>query len=202
MSATSSSAHVGRPTLLSGSRNSTNAPASGTPGTRNARPRARRRCASARHARSGCRCAPRPGNLRAGSGTRRNPALAEPTPLLTATNRSSSDAGARCRQPTQVRTTGAFRTCVARPEAAVNARCVTGQSSVPGPARVVASSVDLLDLNSAAQPRGAAARAPAVAARSPDPAARGPGGAGASPGARPAPAGRVPHQNGYRSATR
>jgi hypothetical protein len=51
---------------------STSGPASKTPVTRRARPKARRRSASARQAGSGCRCAPRPDRLRAGSGTALN----------------------------------------------------------------------------------------------------------------------------------
>ncbi len=47
-----------------GSSSSTNAPASGTLESRNARPKARRRCASARQSGLGCRCAPRPGKRR------------------------------------------------------------------------------------------------------------------------------------------
>jgi len=47
---------------------------SGTPAIRSARPKARRRCASVKQAGSGCRCAPRPGSLRAGSTRRLWPA--------------------------------------------------------------------------------------------------------------------------------
>jgi hypothetical protein len=49
-------------------RYSANGPVSRTPVTRNARPKARRRSASAKHAGSGWMCAPRPGSLRVGSG--------------------------------------------------------------------------------------------------------------------------------------
>jgi len=48
---------------------SASAPVSITPAIRSARPKARRRSAKARQAGSKCRCAPRPGRLRAGSGT-------------------------------------------------------------------------------------------------------------------------------------
>jgi hypothetical protein len=50
-------------------RASASGPVSTTPVRRSARPKARRRSASARQAGSGCRCAPRPDRLRAGSGT-------------------------------------------------------------------------------------------------------------------------------------
>ena len=43
-------------------------PVSTTPETRSARPKARLRSASARQTGSGCRCAPRPGSRRFGSG--------------------------------------------------------------------------------------------------------------------------------------
>jgi hypothetical protein len=76
------------------------APVSMTPEIRSARPKARRRSASARHAGSGCTCAPRPGRLRAGSGARLNWSA----PCSIATTRSNSEAGARFRQPTHVRT--------------------------------------------------------------------------------------------------
>ncbi len=54
---------------------------------RSARPKARRRTASARQAGSGCRCAPRPGSLRAGSGRRLKISPSSPT----ATIRSNLD---------------------------------------------------------------------------------------------------------------
>jgi hypothetical protein len=73
---------------------SANSAVSRTPTRRNARPNARRRSASAKQAGSGCRCAPRPGSLRPGSGRSVSP---------TATNRSRSVAGTRSRQPTHVR---------------------------------------------------------------------------------------------------
>lgn len=120
--------------LLSGSMNSTNAPASGTLESRNAFTKARRRCASAKQAGSGCTCAPRPGNLRVGSGTSRSCAPAAPPPA--ATTRSSSDAGARFRQPTHVRTHGA-----AWMRAAENARSLTGKFSLRWPVRPVRSPV-------------------------------------------------------------
>jgi hypothetical protein len=74
-----------------------------TPATRRARPKARRRSANARQAGSGCTCAPRPGRLRAGSGT----TLKISAPRSIATTRNNSEADARLRQPTQVRTGGA-----------------------------------------------------------------------------------------------
>jgi hypothetical protein len=87
---------------------STSGPVSRTPETRSARPKARRRSASARQAGSGCRCAPRPGRRRAGSGSRTIVSI----PCSTATIRNNSEAGARCRQPTQVRTGDARRATV------------------------------------------------------------------------------------------
>ena len=90
-----------------------------TPVTRSARPKARRRSAWARQAGSRCRCAPRPGRRRDGSGTMstRSAILTSPAgsappsvPPVTATTRSNSEAGARFRQPTQVRTGDARRT--------------------------------------------------------------------------------------------
>jgi len=115
ISGTSSCAHVGRPTLLSGwganappsvaprgretaRMCSASTPVSATPERRSARPKARRRSASAKQAGSGCRCAPRPGSRRPGSGWSRRS-----SPAPTATNRTSVKAGARERQPTQVR---------------------------------------------------------------------------------------------------
>jgi len=70
------------------------------PGTcvRSALGKARRRSASSRHRGVGCRCAPRPGDRPAGSGTTSRPAPRSPT-----TTRSNSDFPARCRQPMQVR---------------------------------------------------------------------------------------------------
>ena len=65
------------------------------PETRNARENARRRCASSKHARLGCRYAPRPGCRAWGSGTIPSPAT---------TRRSRLDLAARSLQPTQVRT--------------------------------------------------------------------------------------------------
>lgn len=76
-------------------RYSASGPVSTTPARRSARPKARRRSACARHAGSGCMFAPRPGRLRAGSGTT--------TPCSSATTRNNSEAGARPRQPTHVR---------------------------------------------------------------------------------------------------
>jgi hypothetical protein len=65
------------------------------PETRSARENARRRCASSKHARLGCRYAPRPGCRAWGSGTMPSPAT---------TRRSRLDLAARSLQPTQVRT--------------------------------------------------------------------------------------------------
>ncbi len=67
---------------------------SSEPGTRNARENARRRCASSKHARQGCRYAPRPGCRALGSGTIPPPA---------ATTRSMLDFATRALQPTQER---------------------------------------------------------------------------------------------------
>jgi hypothetical protein len=85
---------------VAGATASASGPVSRTPVRRSARPKARLRSASARQAGSGCRCAPRPGRLRAGSGT----ALNWSGPNSIATNRSNSEDDARFRQPTQVRT--------------------------------------------------------------------------------------------------
>ena len=65
------------------------------PVMRSARGNARRRCASSKHARLGCRYAPRPGCRAWGSGTMSPPAT---------TRRSRLDFAARSLQPTQVRT--------------------------------------------------------------------------------------------------
>jgi hypothetical protein len=67
------------------------------PETRSARENARRRCASSKQARLGCRYAPRPGRRAWGSGTRPSPST---------TRRSRLDFSARALQPTQVRTGG------------------------------------------------------------------------------------------------
>jgi len=117
ISGTSSCAHLGRPTLLGRDvaavatpsvvprgttptrRCSASSPVSATPVSRSARPKARRRSASAKQAGSGCRCAPRPGSRRLGSGWSRRS-----TPVPAATNRIRSEVGARLRQPTHVRT--------------------------------------------------------------------------------------------------
>ena len=123
------------------SNHSTSAPASGTPEMRNARPKARRRSASAKHLGSGWRWAPRPGNLRAGSGMSRNRPPAGPASPATATILSSSCAGARFRQPTQVRTQGAFRA-----SAAFIALCVTGKCIAP-PAGTVISGVPIVNVS-------------------------------------------------------
>ena len=64
------------------------------PATRRARGSARRRSARSRHCWAGWRCAPRPGSRRSGSGTQ--------APATT-TTRNRSDAAARCRHPTHVR---------------------------------------------------------------------------------------------------
>jgi hypothetical protein len=71
-----------------------NGPASSGPGTRSARGIARRRCASSRQARLGCRYAPRPGCRAWGSGTMASPA---------ATRRSRLDFTARSLHPTHDR---------------------------------------------------------------------------------------------------
>jgi hypothetical protein len=65
------------------------------PGARSARGNAERRSARERHSGTGCSHAPRPGSRRRGSGNR--------APSTT-TTRNRSSAGARVRQPTQVRT--------------------------------------------------------------------------------------------------
>ncbi len=70
------------------------------PATRSARRNALRRSARSRHARSGCRCAPRPGIHRRTSG------LSSPP---TATVRIRSDRATRARHPTHVRTGSARR---------------------------------------------------------------------------------------------
>ena len=67
---------------------------SSEPGTRSARGNTRRRCASSRHAKLGCRYAPRPGCRAWGSGT---------IPFPATTRRSKLDFAARALQPTQVR---------------------------------------------------------------------------------------------------
>lgn len=67
------------------------------PAVRKARGNARRRRARSRHARLGCRYAPRPGSRACGSGWMTSP---------TATRRSRLDFSARSLQPTQVRITG------------------------------------------------------------------------------------------------
>ena len=68
---------------------------SGEPDARSARENTRRRCASSKHARPGCRYAPRPGCRAWGSGTIPSPAT---------TRRSKLDLAARALHPTQVRT--------------------------------------------------------------------------------------------------
>ena len=100
--------------------NSLRGPTSTIPEARSARPKARRRSANARQCGSGCRCAPRPGRRRFGSGMTLKTAVPVSRPggcvsvptvaCCTATTRSNSDAGARLRQPTQVRTGVAPRT--------------------------------------------------------------------------------------------
>src|ERR1700733_1346319 len=67
------------------------------PAERSARGNARRRRASSKHARLGCRYAPRPGSRARGSGWMTSP---------TATRRSKLDLTTRSLQPTQVRMTG------------------------------------------------------------------------------------------------
>jgi len=67
---------------------------SSVPETRSARENTRRRCASSKHARQGCRYAPRPGCRAWGSGTMPSPA---------ATRRSMLDFATRALQPTQER---------------------------------------------------------------------------------------------------
>jgi len=122
-SAGSSRAHVGRPcwsgwvpppSVGAGARSATLAcaatyavsgPVSSTPVTRSALVKARRRSAFARQSGSTCRCTPRPGRRRRGSGIR--PGTAAST---SATTRSNMEAGARSRQPTHVRTGIARRT--------------------------------------------------------------------------------------------
>jgi len=68
---------------------------SSEPATRRARGNTRRRCASSKHARLGCRYAPLPGSRAWGSGTMPSPAT---------TRRSKLDFAARALHPTQVRT--------------------------------------------------------------------------------------------------
>ena len=72
------------------------------PAVRSARGNARRRRARSRHARLGCRYAPRPGSRACGSGWMTSPA---------ATRRSRLDFSARSLQPTQVRVTGIPEVC-------------------------------------------------------------------------------------------
>jgi len=72
------------------------------PAVRKARGNARRRLASSRQARLGCRYAPRPGSRARGSGWMASPA---------ATRRSRLDLTARSLQPTQVRITGIPGAC-------------------------------------------------------------------------------------------
>ena len=72
------------------------------PVVRKARGNARRRRARSRHARLGCRYAPRPGSRAGGSGWMASPA---------ATRRSRLDLAARSLQPTQVRITGVSGAC-------------------------------------------------------------------------------------------
>jgi hypothetical protein len=67
---------------------------SSAPETRRARGNTRRRCASSKHARLGCRYAPLPGCRAWGSGTMPSPAT---------TRRSKLDFAARALHPTQVR---------------------------------------------------------------------------------------------------
>ncbi len=134
---------VGGPTIGCFERltNSLSGPVSTTPATRNARPKARRRSAIARQVGSGCRCAPRPGCRRSGSGSTLktaspdsfrlsgsapfSTAMCSKAMCLTATTRSNSKAGARLRQPTQVRTGDArLTTAQVYPAYAVNASAV------------------------------------------------------------------------------
>ena len=72
------------------------------PAMRSARGNDRRRRASSRHVRLGCRYAPRPGSRACGSGWMTSP---------TATRRSRLDFSARSLQPTQVRMTGIPEAC-------------------------------------------------------------------------------------------
>ena len=101
---------------------STTADVSGEPVMRNARPKARRRTAACRHCWSGCSHAPRPGRLPAGSTVTAH----SPSPIDTATTRSSSTASSRLRHPMHVRTGPPMRRCV---EAEVS-RWITAQSTV------------------------------------------------------------------------
>src|SRR5215472_9917004 len=73
----------------------TSASTASGPGTRSARGNARRRRASSKHSKLGCRYAPRPGSLAWGSGMTWSPI---------ATRRSRLDFAARSLQPTHVRT--------------------------------------------------------------------------------------------------
>jgi len=81
------------------------------PSTRSARGNARRRCASSKHARLGCRYAPRPGCRAWGSGTMPSPAT---------TRRSRLDFAARPLQPTHVRTGKVPRPCPGSSDRTVN----------------------------------------------------------------------------------
>jgi len=85
------------------------------PVVRKARGNARRRRARSRHARLGCRYAPRPGSRAGGSGWMASPA---------ATRRSRLDLAARSLQPTQVRITGVSGACC-------SARVAITSSSLP-----------------------------------------------------------------------
>ena len=102
-------------------RCSATAAVSGVPVMRNARPKARRRIAAARHRLSGCNHAPRPGSAPVVSTVTAD----WPFPVGTDTIRSSSTANSRFRQPMHVRT-GAERA----PAAGIS-RWITGQSTSP-----------------------------------------------------------------------
>jgi hypothetical protein len=97
------SASPGGPDVARAARYSWRGAVSRTPLTRSARPKARRRSASARQARSGCSDAPRPGNRRAGSGISVRVSPFDDAPSG-ATTRNSSAATARWRHPTHSRT--------------------------------------------------------------------------------------------------
>jgi hypothetical protein len=103
-------------------------PTSSGPGTRSARGNAERRSARVRHSGTGCSHAPRPGSRRRGSG------MSTPS---TATTRNRSSAGARVRQPTQVRTGpsrgSTFGLARFRPGRRTGSECSAGAIDAPPP---------------------------------------------------------------------
>jgi hypothetical protein len=136
---------------------------SSEPETRSARENTRRRCASSKHARLGCRYAPLPGCRAWGSGT---------MPFPATTRRSKLDFAARALHPTQVRT-GFFpvsgsstRAVIAYLVYRVAMSGVPGEVRVPGSSRprdyasAEASAALAPSAVSAVEARGAGAEAP------------------------------------------